>query len=374
MLGVMTISNEAVRPALEAIRDGAPSRVFVAATGAGAGIQRAIWEVPGVSRFFVGAAFPYDALETERFLGFRPERFCDETAAIELATAAFVRAAAAGEGTAVGVGLTAAVASTTSRRGGHRAHAAWIGDAGAAVATIVLPDELGDDARVRHGAVCDALGLAALADAFGASVGEVVFTRCDARARELLFARPLFRRSGGRAPTSDLPSEVVLFPGAFNPPHEGHLGGARWVEREAGRPVVFAITVDPPHKAPLGTADVLRRAAWLRGHDVLFTQGDPLYLDKARRFPGAGFVVGADALVRMLDPKWGPDVPAVVAELGALGARLHVIPRMIEGALVTLEDLRAREDVGDAVRGLDAVHVEGRWDVSSTELRAAARR
>ena len=55
-----------------------PPKVFVAATGAGAGIQASLWSVPGSSAFLAGAAFPYAAHETERLLGFRPERFCDE--------------------------------------------------------------------------------------------------------------------------------------------------------------------------------------------------------------------------------------------------------------------------------------------------------
>src|SRR5262249_45238266 len=90
-----------------------PVKVFVAATGAGAGIQPSPWRVPGSSAFLAGAAFPYAAHETERLLGFRPARFCDDDAALELAVAAYLRAreTIVAEGPAgaraVGVGLTA---------------------------------------------------------------------------------------------------------------------------------------------------------------------------------------------------------------------------------------------------------------------------
>lgn len=62
-----------------------PPKVFVAAMGAGAGVQASLWSVPGSSAFLAGPAFPYAAHEAERFLGFRPARFCDEETAVELA-------------------------------------------------------------------------------------------------------------------------------------------------------------------------------------------------------------------------------------------------------------------------------------------------
>src|SRR6185436_5356447 len=97
-----------------------PPKVFVAATGAGAGIQASLWSVPGSSAFLAGATFPYAAHETERLLGFRPEKFCNEDAAVELAIAAYLRAreatfaetpGAPARSRAIGLGLTASVAS-----------------------------------------------------------------------------------------------------------------------------------------------------------------------------------------------------------------------------------------------------------------------
>lgn len=359
-----------VRAILESLRDTANARVFLAATGAGAGIQRALWEVPGISKLLVGAAFPYAADETARFLGFTPERYCCEEASVDLATAAFMLAAREDGSTAVGIGLTASVASRAAHKGEHRAHVAFVTDEGTGTAQITLPKDAGEEARVRDGERTDALGLEALCTALGRGTGAHSFRGVDDVVRTRLFARPYFRADGTRAVLDALPERAAIFPGAFNPPHEGHLGAADAV-RAAGRPVVFSTTVDPPHKPRLTTAEVLRRAALLRGQDVIFTEGDPLYLEKARRFPGRAFVVGADAFVRMLDPKWGPSVPALVTELRDLGAHFYVIPRLVEGRFTTLEHIRAMDPYREAVSTLHVHAVEGRWDVSSSEIRAA---
>ena len=114
-------------------------------------------------------------------------------------------------------------------------------------------------------------------------------------------------RSGSRG-SPRVPARAALFAGAFDPPHAGHFGIAESVTRASGLPVIFCTTVDPPHKAALGTAEVLRRARLLERHDALFTEGDPLYLDKARRMPGRDMVTVCcgDAAAALPDkpPNW----------------------------------------------------------------------
>jgi hypothetical protein len=62
----------------------------IIATGAGAGLQQKLWEIPGCSWYLSGCTFPYDQDEQADLLGFMPEHFCSEDAAIDLASAAYV--------------------------------------------------------------------------------------------------------------------------------------------------------------------------------------------------------------------------------------------------------------------------------------------
>jgi hypothetical protein len=105
---------------------------------------------------------------------------------------------------------------------------------------------------------------------------------------------------------------------------------ARAVEAMTGDRPVWWITAEPPHKPAVPFAELLARATRLRGHDTLFSRGDPLYIDKARRYPGCAFVIGTDALARMLDPKWGPSVSALVDEFRRLETRFYVTSEAVD--------------------------------------------
>ena len=346
---------------------GKPLRVYLASTGAGAGAQNELWNVPGCSSFFAGATFPYAPKATARFLGFDPERYCTPEVALDLAMASYMAAFDPKEPgkEAIGIGLTASVASLQAHRGDHRVHLACMTSKAAFAQNLTLVKGVGAAARTADGVLADTAALELLLAAAG--LGDTrPYEDATAGARLRFFERPYFDARGGRAAPS-LPPGGILFPGAFNPPHDGHFAIAREATGELERRVIFHITANPPHKAPLTIGELLQRSVLLEREDRLFTEGDPLYLDKARRFPGHPFLIGADALVRMLDPRWGVDVPDLLAELRALGTRFHVVGRLVDGVFVSHEDVLAH--VPEPYRDL-FVPRGGRWDLSSSALRA----
>ena len=242
-----------------------------------------------------------------------PESFCSPEAAVDLATQAYFRAWAPGR-PAIGIGLTAVVATLQPHRGPHRAHVAAMSDAGCRLHSLELTKGSGADQRAEDNLRCDLLGLDLLLEAAGGVPPTTARAGSSGDAGELarnqLFHRPFFGSDGRRL---EAPPELppLLFPGAFDPPHLGHLAMARTFEAAAGHRPIFHVTLDPPHKPALTTAQVLQRAKLLSGHDRFFSQGDPLYLDKARRWPGARILMGLDALERMLDPRWCPVEPTM---------------------------------------------------------------
>src|SRR5208337_2393838 len=94
--------------------------IHVIATGAGADIQNELWAFPGSSAYLSGASFPYAPEEQEELLGFMPEHFASPENAIDLASAAYMKAYKFGGKKPVGLGLTASVASEREHRGEHR--------------------------------------------------------------------------------------------------------------------------------------------------------------------------------------------------------------------------------------------------------------
>ncbi len=118
---------------------------------------------------------------------------------------------------------------------------------------------------------------------------------------------------------------------------------------------------------------MLRRAKLLQHRLVYFTENDPFYLDKARSHPGTPLVIGADALLRMLDPQWGHDPVELFQEFMKLGMKFYLVGREVDGTF--LKPVEAMQAVCEKAKltpmqlGKMFRVVEGRWDVSSTALR-----
>jgi len=348
----------------------APLRVAIAASGAGAGLQKTLWDVPGISAVLVEASFPYAMEATDQFLRFKPDRYCSACTAVEMAMECYYRAFQYNGPRAIGVGLSASVASLKAHRGEHRVFAASFSDKGCRVYERVLEktNEPATLARVLDGAVADAMGLLALLEAVGAAMDnapEATDYDGAALAHEAFWARPVFTKTGQRVTEAEAEVEAI-FPGAFNPPHHGHFGMAHNFQGYTRISPTFHVTAETPHKPPLSVAEMLQRAKMLEGHHRMFTRNDPLYVDKAAKFPGRPILVGSDALERLLDPKWGPTPEELGSTFEEHGTVFYVPEtRVVNGREVKLEDLTLP-------KGLRVIRLPGRWDVSSSELRATS--
>jgi nicotinamide mononucleotide (NMN) deamidase PncC len=356
--------------------------IHIIATGAGAGLQQRLWEVPGSSAYLSGCSFPYSAEAQEELLGFMPEHFCSEEAAVDLASAAYMKAYKFGGKKPVGVGITASVASEKIHRGEHRVFICVMTDDKVQLFQHTFEKGIGQHQRWEDGTSCDMWGFWMLLETAGIfETTSILKHSKDVTdlAKERFFLHPFFGANGKRLTTLPTNKHQAIMPGAYNPPHEGHLGTAQAVMDEYGRTVVFEVTAEPPHKGALTPQQLLQRAKLLQGHDRLFTRKEPFYLDKARAFPGIPLVLGADAMIRMLDPKWGIEPMDLMREFISLNTKLLVAGRLIDGKFVSCEDiLKTIEKDSRAVFGFWVcakgvlMPLRGRWDVSSTELRNKA--
>jgi len=358
-------------------------RIALVCTGAGAGIQGHLWNIPGISSVLVESAFPYAPEATDEYLGFTPESYASVETAVDLATEAYYRAYKPGGAPAIGIGLTASVASTYAHKGEHRAFAAYLRDDACMLSSIILKKGQGKEQRILDGEACDIFVANVILEATGHLWGNLKFKPNTVQyidhvegtqlAKKRFFKRPYFSAEGKRLedlpPGDDYLNHGAIFPGAFDPPHEGHFGIENSFVNFTGGPVAFAIEEDCPHKGKLSLATLVQRAKMLSGKNRLFTSGLPLYLDKARRYPGVGIIIGADALIRMLDCKWGPTLDDLVTGFRETNTTFYVAGRVLGnhgdtflGKLVTLEDVRNP--------GLSCIPLRGQWDISSSEIRA----
>jgi len=360
--------------------------IHVIATGAGSLIQHDLWQVPGCSAYFGGATFPYSADEQEEVLGFMPEHFCSQEAAVDLACAAYMKAYKFGGRKPVGLGLTASVASEKEHRGEHRMFACVMTDTRVLCNQAVLAKGAGATYRLHDNGVCGLLAIDLLAQSLDVDLiglpGRAHFgqaTHGYQLARDRFFLHPFFTDNGKRMDALESDEQYsmdysALMPGAFNPPHDGHFGAADAMWRVFGHRVIFEITTNPPHKAELSVQDMLQRAKALQGYDCLFTKDLPLYLDKVKAFPEVPLVMGADAMIRLLDPKWGKSPGDTIEELSQSQTKIYVASRQVDGKLMDVKQvldgisnqLTERQQMFGRLRFRD---LPGQWDISSTQLR-----
>jgi hypothetical protein len=169
------------------------------------------------------------------------------------------------------------------------------------------------------------------------------------------------------------PPPAVLFPGSFNPMHEGHVLLARVAREVRQQPVAFEISVTNVDKPPLAAETVRRRLAQFAWKAPVELTRAPTFVEKSRLFPGTIFVVGADTAERLFGKKYYGD------DEGRMQAALDEIVRSGSRFLVAV-----RLDGAGRVRALTDIAVPGRYaelfteipedrfrvDTSSSEIRA----
>jgi hypothetical protein len=378
-------------------------KAALAITGGGSGAVGQLLRVPGGSRLLIEAQVPYDAMALEAFLGFAPAQACSSDTAIAMAQSARARAARLVPAGAdlVGLGATAALVSDRPRKGEHRFHIAFANSAGpnstGAHCTCVLAkgrrDRAAEEDLVSRAIVlwlARACGIAApspkslldadehYAEALSAETGVAVDQLLAGDTIDQLLAGELDRvtvQPDGQMMLS-APQPSVLFPGSFNPMHEGHVLLARIAEEHRQQPLAFEISVTNVDKPPLAGETVRQRIAQFAWKAPVELTRAPTFVEKSRLFPGTTFVVGADTAERLFGPKYYDDDEArmhmALEEIASSGGSFLVAVRIdAAGRVRALNDIPVPRRYADLFTEIPEHRF--RLDTSSSEIRARRR-
>jgi len=368
-------------------------KAALAITGGGSGAVGELLRVPGGSRLLVEAQVPYDERALAAFLGFAPAQACSSGTAIAMAQSARARAATlVPAGTAlVGLGAAAALVSDRPRRGEHRFHIAFASSAGIAHCTCVMAkgrrDRAAEEDLVSRAIVlwlARACAIAApspqsLIDAdehyaetvvaAGNSAGDTI-DQLLAGERDRVTVQP----DGQMMLAAPQPS--VLFPGSFNPMHEGHVLLARVAQELRQQPLAFEISVTNVDKPPLAGETVRQRLAQFAWKSPVELTRAPTFLEKSRLFPRTTFVIGADTAERLFGRKYYGDDEArmheALEEIASSGASFLVAVRIdAAGRVRALGDISVPRRYADLFSEIPEHRF--RVDTSSSEIRARRR-
>ena len=372
------------------------TQVVLIVSGGGTQVIPQLFTGGGASDVMLEVVVPYAKSAVEKILGSKPDAYCSDHTARQLAVAGWQRSVelASQVENNIGVAVTASLRSGTPKKGQHRVHVAIHRLEGTVTATLKLIKNARSRLQEEHVAALLCL------DVLISTVTGSVTNPWRDELESLLFPEEEIVRYEYSAPFSwqelcgekedAMPIEItggvqtgqiakqsnnrLIFSGSFAPIHQGHLAMAGIAEEIAERPVEWELSVTNVDKPMLDYIEISRRVEQFKGRTLWLSRA-ATFTEKMRVFPQSTFVMGADTFVRLIDPKY------YSGSKKKMNDAMRVIRRQSRGLIVFG---RMREhgfqnpstcDVPLALREITyfVSEREFRMDISSSSIRANSR-
>ncbi|MCZ6619512.1 MAG: hypothetical protein O7E57_15425 [Gammaproteobacteria bacterium] len=333
-------------------------------TGGGSEFLSELLTTAGASKTVLEARVPYASNALADLLGQIPEQACSDGTARSLAMAAFQQARKSADAPVFGFACTASLATDREKRGKHRAHIAVQTEHATIAFALNLEGSRTDEERVLVEQLWHALNIALDLQLEPPEPILTTSERTDAQShwRKLVLGETI-------AHTTADHDGKLLFPGAFNPLHVGHEKRLTIAEARTGLIGAYELSISNVDKPLLDYTEIGSRLAQFT-NPVWLTRL-PTFLDKARQFPNAHFVLGTDTLLRINDPKYYHNSTThddALAELIDLDCRFVVFGRTTSEGFLTLADIPALPE-GIISRCIEIDRSQFDEAISSTAIR-----
>ncbi|KAI8539042.1 hypothetical protein RHMOL_Rhmol09G0150400 [Rhododendron molle] len=380
------MTDGCIRALVEAIHS-SPTQAVLHLSGGASQALGMLMSVPGASNTVLECLIPYSRMSMVQLLGKVPNQFVSRQTAEEMALVAYNRALKISKpgSPVLGVGFTASLVASRPKLGDHRFHLSTRTSNRLWISTVTLAKGLRN--REQEERVSSHVLLKAVADAckvpetFVSELTEdEVPDECEEHFDEnqeleqLLSGKICFKvyPFSTETPSSDTERKIILS-GSFNPLHEGHV---KLLEVAAsifgdGYPC-FELSAVNADKPPLTVSQIKDRVEQFeKVGKMVIISNQPYFYKKAELFPGSAFVIGADTVARLINPKYyGGDYEKMVETLAGCkrtGTVFLVGGRNVNGVFKVLEDFEIPEELRDMFIPIPPESF--RIDISSTEIR-----
>jgi len=348
-------------------------KITFVSSGGGTNAISSLLKVPGASNTILESYIPYSKKSMDLFLNRKPDHYCSLGTCLSMAANAYKKCMQIDSSYEtkylIGVSVTASLATTYTKIGDHKFYIAVQTESYTKSIECILSK--GSRTREQEEELITEYVLSLLAECCGIKKNnphhdeEVILltTKAEKSWKNLLNNKVNYI-------SNDRATPELIFPGSFNPLHEGHMKMRELAEKKTGMRATFEICARNADKPPLTFHEIKRTLDQFTDNDSWVMTSAGRFSEKAEMFPNSVFIIGADTLVRVFDEKFylnKKDMLDHIERFNDHNINFLVFGRKVDNSFISLKDIAIPDSIRKRCTGFE----EGsfRDDISSTELR-----
>ena len=350
-----------------------PFKITFVSSGGGTNAISSLLEVPGASNTILESYIPYSKDSMDKFLNRKPDHYCSLDTCLSMGANAYKKSKEIDTKTKskylLGLSITANLATTYEKKGDHKFFI--VIQANDYTKHLECFLEKGKRSRNEEEELITACAISLLAESCGLryplpdqkehiNVNTVIAEKSW---------KKLFNNKVGFISNNKSNPELI-FPGSFNPLHEGHMKMKELAERKTGMHTTFEICAKNADKPPLTYVEIKRTIDQFQNDESWMLTSAGRFSEKAEMFPNSVFIIGADTLMRVFDEKFYKsykDMMEHIERFNDHNINFLVFGRKVGKKFISLDQIKIPEIIQDRCTGFGEESF--RDDISSTELR-----
>jgi|TARA_B100001094_G_C18161863_1_gene789810 nicotinic acid mononucleotide adenylyltransferase/nicotinamide mononucleotide (NMN) deamidase PncC len=350
-----------------------PFKLVIVSSGGGTNAISSLLKVPGASNTILESHIPYSKESMNEFLNSKPDHYCSLDTCLSMAANAYKKSTKIDRQSKskhlLGIAITANLATTYKKKGDHK----FFIVVQSHDYTKYLECYLEKDIRTREmeeelitGCVINLLSESCGLKCDLPEISEQIkIHQIDAEKSW----KKLFNSQVGYISNIKNTPELI-FPGSFNPLHEGHIKMKELAEKKTGMHTTFEICAKNADKPPLTFYEIKRTIDQFQNDESWMLTSAGRFSEKAEMFPNSVFIIGADTLLRVFDEKFyksHKDMMDHIQRFNDHNINFLVFGRKVNQKFISLDKIKIPEIISARCTGFEETIF--RDDISSTELR-----
>ncbi|MDB0065777.1 cytidylyltransferase [Gammaproteobacteria bacterium] len=348
-------------------------RITFVSSGGGTNAISSLLKVPGASNTVLESYIPYSKKSMDLFLNRKPDHYCSLNTSLSMAANAYKKCMQIDpeykKKYLIGISVTASLATTYTKIGDHKFYISVQTESFTKSIECLLIK--GSRSREEEEQLITEYVLSLVAECCGIEKNmphhdeiPIIHTIKAEKSWKKLLNNDVNFISNDRS------TPELIFPGSFNPLHDGHLRMRELAEKKTGMRATFEICARNADKPPLTFHEIKRTLDQFTDNDSWVMTSAGRFSEKAEMFPNSVFIIGADTLMRVFDEKFYSNKKDMLDHIDRFNdhnINFLVFGRKVNKTFISLRDIVIPENIKNRCTGFE----EGsfRDDISSTELR-----